>query len=936
MPQTIDELNQRYGGTGAASPTAPFAGGRVPTLVELNSYNEKKRKEEEEQQRQAAMQQQQAEQRRQQTEARVKEKEAVAKTKEANAQQKSVFEQDTTIRQATPQESEQAFQKNDLWTRIKSFFGIKPGQQTAGEAVRATQQAQEEIKNQKIKNMGGNEGVGEVIKEGVQSGLLGAASMVESTASVIARKTGAEKIAEKLDLDARNNRMYKQAFDEEYRRGIVNDEYSMQEKLKAMPVRYVLGMIAESAPATLAIPAAGAAATYLGAPTAVATSVAVGMGALLTFGGSYQDARAFGLEENEAEKVGFMTALMSAPLEFIPEWRLLGKLGGKEVQTQVARSFSRNLTEEILSRVGKATSSFVRQGALESMTEVPQQVIENAWARTYNKNRGIFDGVGDAALSGFFSGGMMDTLVSMTSTLQSSIRENAGIEPATRGPNGLAIEDAPVETIPFVKPATEELPIVTQAREITKETIQREKNVEQTKLGADEKLLAEARKYKSAEEFKKYLSDTLDNTGHDLLRGGDYAYHVSEQPNLTVLEGNKSLGGTTFAYGSGISGSRSGTVYMIDLSKIPPENFVSRSGEIRIKGNIPQDAFINLGYKKVGEKMDIAKALWDKSQLTEAKETPKYSLVDIKKERAKLDPSNYFEGTVLQAMDNAANVAGAGQRIYNTAGEVIGGQSSGYEALTPWVPEHLRSNELYNQVMKNITEGTIPRAGTKRGELFEIVQNRINEQLELPTNYQIKNDINAPERKFAAPGNPKPIEGTGEVRTPTAAVKIEAEAVAKGLTDSFGDLPEYRALNMKEQAQKAIDFITKDPERAWAVAMGEARPPQDLAPEFVAIAIEKRAQAEGDIQTLQELANSKLTKSSTVFGQRLRARAERDSTSPVDIIIELKKAREEMAAKKISDYEKAKAREMATLKDVIRKSAPTKNVWDDFIKSLEC
>lgn len=191
-----------------------------------------------------------------------------------------------------------------------------------------------------------------------------------------------------------------------------------------------------------------------------------------------------------------------------------------------------------------------------------------------------------------------------------------------------------------------------------------------------------------------------------------------------------------------------------------------------------------------------------------------------------------------------------------------------------------------------------------------------------------------------APANPKggigKIEGTGELETRSLSEGVEANAIADGITESFGDLPEYRTLSMADQAAKAADLITKDYEGAKAVAMGEKQPPKGLLPESVFVGVEKRALAEGDVETLRQLATrSKLSTAATTMGQRIRTLGERDQASPVGAILDVQAAREKDLAKRM-DIEAAKAETVNEIRDEVRKSASKPQAWADFIESIKC
>ena len=65
---------------------------------------------------------------------------------------------------------------------------------------------------------------------------------------------------------------------------------------------------------------------------------------------------------------------------------------------------------------------------------------------------------------------------------------------------------------------------------------------------------------------------------------------------------------------------------------------------------------------------------------------------------------------------------------------------------------------------------------------------------------------------------------------------------------------------MEEQAKLANDFMNKSPEMARKVALGQVEAPKGVIPEAVFVAVENKAIAEGDANTLRDLATgSKLT-----------------------------------------------------------------------------
>lgn len=180
----------------------------------------------------------------------------------------------------------------------------------------------------------------------------------------------------------------------------------------------------------------------------------------------------------------------------------------------------------------------------------------------------------------------------------------------------------------------------------------------------------------------------------------------------------------------------------------------------------------------------------------------------------------------------------------------------------------------------------------------------------------------------------KPIEGTGTTKARGLSQGVEAKAIESKLTANFGDLPEYQTVSMADQAQKASEIIAKDSEMAKSIALGEKAPPKGVLPESVFVAVENKAIAEGDVQTLKDLANSKLSAGATTMGQRIRTLAERDPTSPVGIIQDVQKARADALASK--DVTRQTSDTIKEIQKSMKKVATTKETWNSFVDSITC
>lgn len=115
------------------------------------------------------------------------------------------------------------------------------------------------------------------------------------------------------------------------------------------------------------------------------------------------------------------------------------------------------------------------------------------------------------------------------------------------------------------------------------------------------------------------------------------------------------------------------------------------------------------------------------------------------------------------------------------------------------------------------------------------------------------------------------VEGTGETVERGLSLSIEEQAIEAELTDSFGQLPEYQRVDMKEQSRRANQFLTEQPEKAKRVALGLEPAPAGLYAESVNTALRVKAAAEGDVKTLKELALSpESNRIATILGQRIK------------------------------------------------------------------
>lgn len=168
------------------------------------------------------------------------------------------------------------------------------------------------------------------------------------------------------------------------------------------------------------------------------------------------------------------------------------------------------------------------------------------------------------------------------------------------------------------------------------------------------------------------------------------------------------------------------------------------------------------------------------------------------------------------------------------------------------------------------------------------------------------------------------------------AKSVDRDAIASGLKSGLGNLPEYRHMDMNEQAKMAGDLIKRDPELAMKVALGEVPSPvHGLHSESVYTAIRIAARDAGDVEVLRQLATqSSIVSDATTLGQRIKALDSGQETDPVSIIQDVKAAREKsVGTKKIAKETKIIADD---IKNSIKKSSSGRVSWEEFVKEIQC
>lgn len=179
------------------------------------------------------------------------------------------------------------------------------------------------------------------------------------------------------------------------------------------------------------------------------------------------------------------------------------------------------------------------------------------------------------------------------------------------------------------------------------------------------------------------------------------------------------------------------------------------------------------------------------------------------------------------------------------------------------------------------------------------------------------------------------VEGTGEIKVRGTTQKVHAEAVALGMEEDFPELPTTTGMNMKDVAQKAIEFVKANPEGAEDILQNRAKPPGDIPAAAIWTVLKQQAMVAGDIAELRRIASAPLTSVFSRAGQELRVLSDAYQTDPVKIIQALDKLKRDAKGGLRTDADID--RTQRNIQDSVNKAINDfKPDWNSFLKSLDC
>lgn len=201
----------------------------------------------------------------------------------------------------------------------------------------------------------------------------------------------------------------------------------------------------------------------------------------------------------------------------------------------------------------------------------------------------------------------------------------------------------------------------------------------------------------------------------------------------------------------------------------------------------------------------------------------------------------------------------------------------------------------------------------------EILKNYKLKKVDGVVNYQIKSMVKA--------------KASSRVAESIQAKALEDEMLKTG----FNELAGYDPVTIKDQAKRVSELLTKDLNKAKAMARGEIKLPINIREASLIKGLEDYATMKGDVNLMRDLAKSPLVAETSRHAQELRILAERNPESGVGQIINLLKAREATFVRKTGrTIKEAKATEIKSIRQELSKVSPTKKDWGSFIDQLKC
>ena len=198
------------------------------------------------------------------------------------------------------------------------------------------------------------------------------------------------------------------------------------------------------------------------------------------------------------------------------------------------------------------------------------------------------------------------------------------------------------------------------------------------------------------------------------------------------------------------------------------------------------------------------------------------------------------------------------------------------------------------------------------------------------TNRPLGNGPVVEKKEVGVPREQLPV-GSGEEKVSQleARVKHALENISPEIIDQLG-LSTYNQMNNKETIAEASQYVIKNPDEAMKVLLGEAQAPKGLPINSIYVAMVNNAVGNLD------LANKLATLRATRMGQEIEILKEIDPNSPVKIVSDIYKVREEAFKKRYAGKSIKEVTDRIVEKAKVKMKAPDMMDWGKIIEEVRC
>lgn len=613
---------------------------------------------------------------------------------------------------------------------------------------------------------------------------------------------------------------------------------------------------------------------------AVGLSGSYGMGASEV----YQEARNNGVSEKKALPLAMLGGTIIGALDFVPLERLLRKTGAAKV---VEKSIIKNITQGIISAS--------EQGLFEGTTEGVQQVVSNAIAKTYNEKKSLLEGVQESVLVGLILGGGSDITINTALGMRGNGEEiEKKIEQAVSKPKEKRTEEE--------QAIVDELLTNTLDPDEALATVI-ENNLDKTDVGK-EIVKASVQAKETNQDIRIVQNEERNDIEVSL---------VSKTPERVEIKPQEEVKKTD------------------QLEALKNEARKYKSAEEFVKA---QGTPVYHGGTKIRDSLDITKA-GSKESNRAAKEGFWFA--------KDINTAKGYGSVVMESYPNMKNpkVIDAGGKMFGDMRDIIDeivpqAKKDGFDGV---IIKNLSDEKNWGQY--NPTDHYVVFSPDKiktKSQLTDIYNQAKGETPPLsPT--EEKADRGVVEKPQEVPiVEPKTVE-VPRSQLPVGEGREKVSRLEERVTESLQNIPDevkerlgikYQEMNKKEQIQKASEYVINNPEEALKVLSGDKEAPKGILTNAIYVAMQNLAK--GDVALARKLTSI----SSTRMGQEISILTEIDPNSPVKLMQEIVKFREEAFKKRYGDKSPTETKKKIVKEIQSKVKKPDKYDWNAFINSIEC